>query len=67
MIPPRAWGHTLPGGSLAPPAWINFMASALKGHAGGRDSAARGVVHANGDWRYIEWVDGGFIPLAGPG
>ena len=66
-IPPRAWGHTLPGGSLALPAWINFMASALKGMPVAEIPAARRrgsyerrlALHRMGRWRLHS--------LAGPG
>ena len=62
---PKSLGSHASGGSLALPAWINFMASALKGMPVAEIQPPEGVVHVNGDWRYIEWVDGGFIPSLG--
>lgn len=62
---PKSLGSHASGGSLALPAWINFMATALKGEPVAEITAPEGVVHADGDWRYVEWADGSFIPTLG--
>ncbi|MDE2434087.1 MAG: PBP1A family penicillin-binding protein [Burkholderiales bacterium] len=62
---PKSLGSHASGASLALPAWISFMGSALKGEPVAEIAPTDGVVHVNGDWRYIEWTDGGFIPSLG--
>ena len=62
---PKSLGSHASGGSLALPAWINFMATALKGEPVAEITPPEGVVHADGDWRYVEWAEGGFVPRIG--
>ncbi|MEN9453404.1 MAG: hypothetical protein RLZZ369_2463 [Pseudomonadota bacterium] len=62
---PKSLGSHASGGSLALPAWINFMATALRGEPVAEIAPPEGVVHADGDWRYVEWADGSFIPTLG--
>ncbi|WP_374591929.1 penicillin-binding protein 1A [Aquabacterium sp.] len=62
---PRSLGSHASGASLALPAWIDFMRVALKGTPVQELTPPDGVVHVNGDWRYSEWAEGGFIPSLG--
>ncbi len=62
---PKTLGSHASGASLALPAWISYMGTALKGEPVAEIAPTDGVVHVNGDWRYIEWADGGFIPSLG--
>lgn len=62
---PRSLGSHASGGSLALPAWIEFMATALKGVPVRELAAPEGVVQVDGNWRYTEWANGGFIASLG--
>lgn len=62
---PKSLGSHASGGSLALPAWIQFMSSALKGAPVAEIQPPEGVVFVENDWRYIEWMDGGFIDSLG--
>ncbi|MGE5451743.1 MAG: penicillin-binding protein 1A [Acidobacteriota bacterium] len=61
---PRSLGSHASGASLALPAWISFMGSALKGEPVAEVAPPDGVVHGE-DWRYTEWAEGGFISSLG--
>mgnify|MGYP000352456323 CR=1 FL=1 len=62
---PKSLGSHASGGSLALPAWIQFMGSALRGAPVAEIQPPEGVVYVENDWRYIEWMDGGFIDSLG--
>ncbi len=63
---PRSLGSHASGSSLALPAWIDFMATALKGVPVRELSPPpEGVLRVDGHWRYAEWAMGGFIPSLG--
>jgi len=62
---PRSLGGHASGGSLALPAWIEFMASALKDVPVRELSPPPGVVKVDGNWVYSEWALGGAIPSLG--
>ena len=53
------------GSALALPAWIEFMASALKDVPVQEVPIPEGVVQVDGEWRYAEWADGGFVRSLG--
>jgi penicillin-binding protein 1A len=60
MTDPRSLGSRASGASLALPAWIEFMATALK------NVPVAEVLPPRGDaggwhWRYTEWAEGGFV------
>ncbi len=62
---PRSLGSHASGGSLALPAWIQFMATALARQPVKELDVPDGVVHTEGGWRYAEWANGGFIRALG--
>ena len=62
---PRSLGSHASGSSLALPAWIEFMGTALKSTPVNELPAPEGVLHTDGNWRYAEWALGGFIPSLG--
>ena len=62
---PRSLGSRSSGSALALPAWIDFMSTALKNVPVQELQPPEGVVRVNGDWRYAEWADGGFIRSLG--
>ena len=62
---PRSLGSRASGSALALPAWIEFMASALKNVPVQEVQAPEGVVHVEGDWRYREWAQEGSIRTLG--
>ena len=62
---PRTLGSRASGSALALPAWIEFMASALKNVPVQEVQAPQGVVQVDGDWRYSEWADEGSIRTLG--
>jgi penicillin-binding protein 1A len=62
---PKSLGSHASGASLALPAWIDFMSTALKNVPVQELTPPDGVVRVNGDWRYSEWAEGGFIPSLG--
>jgi penicillin-binding protein 1A len=62
---PRTLGSRASGSALALPAWIDYMATALKGVPVQEVQPPEGVVRVDGDWRYTEWAEGGFIRTLG--
>ncbi|WP_152528842.1 penicillin-binding protein 1A [Rhodoferax saidenbachensis] len=62
---PRSLGSRASGSALALPAWIDFMATALKGVPVQEVQPPEGVVRSGSDWRYSEWNWGGFITSLG--
>ncbi|TBO32897.1 PBP1A family penicillin-binding protein [Aquabacterium lacunae] len=62
---PRSLGSHASGASLALPAWIQYMGTAVAGRPVAMPPAPEGVVALENGWRYSEWADGGF--LAGVG
>ena len=55
---PKSLGVGESGGGLALPAWIDFMAQALRGVPEHHPVPPEGVVRGAYDWRYVEWQDG---------
>jgi penicillin-binding protein 1A len=71
---PRSLGSHASGASLALPAWIEFMATALKNVPVKEVAAPADVIKVDGHWRYSDWALGGGIvslglddQLIGPG
>lgn len=62
---PRSLGSHASGSSLALPAWIQYMSTALAKEPVADMPIPEGVVHAEGGWRYGEWADGGFLQTLG--
>jgi penicillin-binding protein 1A len=62
---PRSLGSHASGASLALPAWIEFMAAALKNVPVKEVSAPADVIKVDGDWRYSDWALGGGIVSLG--
>ncbi|OYT92415.1 MAG: penicillin-binding protein [Burkholderiales bacterium PBB3] len=62
---PRSLGSRASGSALALPAWIEFMATALKNVPVQEVQPPAGVVKVDDDWRYAEWAEGGFIRTLG--
>ena len=62
---PRSLGTQASGGSLALPAWIQFMGTALRGEPVRNLSPPEGVVSLPTGWRYNEWAEGGFLAELG--
>jgi len=62
---PRSLGSRASGSALALPAWIEFMATALKDIPMREVLPPAGVVQVDGEWRYAEWADGGFVRSLG--
>ena len=62
---PRSLGTHSSGGSLALPAWIQFMSTALRNEPVRTLSAPEGVVKLPTGWRYTEWAEGGFLTELG--
>ena len=62
---PRSLGSRASGSALALPAWIEFMATALKNVPVQEVQPPAGVVKVDDDWRYTEWAEGGFIRTLG--
>ena len=62
---PRSLGSHASGASLALPAWIDYMATALKEVPVHELAAPEGVVQVDGHWRYTEWAPGGHIASLG--
>jgi penicillin-binding protein 1A len=58
---PRSLGDRESGGGLALPAWIDYMARALKGVPVAPLVPPVGVTRAAQDWRYDEWLGGGWV------
>jgi penicillin-binding protein 1A len=64
---PRSLGSHASGSSLALPAWIQFMATALAKEPVRSLTPPDGVVQMDSGWRYAEWANGGFIRELGMG
>jgi penicillin-binding protein 1A len=62
---PRSLGSHASGASLALPAWIEFMAIALKNVPVKEVAAPADVVQIDGNWRYSDWALGGGIDTLG--
>jgi penicillin-binding protein 1A len=62
---PRSLGSRASGSALALPAWIEFMATALKNVPIKEVQPPEGVVQVDGDWRYTEWAEEGAIRTLG--
>ena len=62
---PRSLGSHASGASLALPAWIEFMATALKDVPVREVSPPEGALKIDGNWRYAEWALGGGITSLG--
>ncbi len=62
---PRSLGSRASGSALALPAWIEYMATALKNVPMQEVQPPAGVVRVGDDWRYEEWADGGFLESIG--
>ncbi len=62
---PRSLGSHASGASLALPAWIEFMAAALKNVPVKEVTAPADVIKVDGQWRYSEWALGGGIVSLG--
>ena len=62
---PRSLGSRASGSALALPAWIDFMATALKNVPVQEVQPPDGVVQVDGDWRYSEWAEEGSIRTLG--
>ncbi len=58
---PRSLGSHASGASLALPAWIEFMANALKNVPVKELAAPADVIKIDGNWRYSDWALGGGI------
>jgi penicillin-binding protein 1A len=64
---PRSLGSQASGASLALPAWIQYMATALAKEPVQELPVPEGVIQTETGWRYIEWANGGFIRELGMG
>jgi penicillin-binding protein 1A len=62
---PRTLGTRAFGSTLALPAWMDFMAVALKNVPVQEVQPPEGVTRAGPEWRYSEWAWGGFITELG--
>jgi penicillin-binding protein 1A len=62
---PRTLGSRAFGSTLALPAWMDFMAVALKNVPVQEVQAPEGVTRSGPEWRYSEWTWGGFITELG--
>jgi penicillin-binding protein 1A len=64
---PRSLGSQASGASLALPAWIQYMATALAKEPVQELPVPDGVLLTETGWRYLEWAHGGFIHALGMG
>jgi penicillin-binding protein 1A len=62
---PRSLGSHASGSSLALPAWIQYMSTALAKEPVTDMPVPEGVVHTESGWLYSEWADGGFLQTLG--
>ncbi|MBC7917239.1 MAG: PBP1A family penicillin-binding protein [Rhodoferax sp.] len=62
---PRGLGSRASGSALALPAWIEFMATALKNVPVQEVQPPAGLARIDGEWRYAEWAEGGFVRSLG--
>ena len=58
---PKSLGERESGGRLALPIWMDFMASALRGAPVTSPTVPEGLAWVDGDWRYSEWINGGWL------
>ena len=58
---PRSLGDRESGGGLALPIWIDYMAAALQGRAGGAAERRPGSCRAGATRVYAELANGGWI------
>jgi penicillin-binding protein 1A len=58
---PRSLGGREFGGTLALPIWIDYMRNALRGKPETERPVPAGLVQADGDWMYQEYVDGNAV------
>jgi len=62
---PRSLGSRETGGGLALPIWISYMERALRGVEPMPLPLPGGVMDVGGDWRYAEFVEGGYVRSIG--
>lgn len=62
---PRSLGTHASGSSLALPAWIQYMGTALAKEPVAEMPVPEGVVRTETGWRYSEWANGGFLQELG--
>lgn len=62
---PRSLGSRASGSALALPAWIDYMATALKNVPVQEVQPPAGLTRVDGEWRYAEWAEGGFVRSLG--
>lgn len=58
---PKSLGGREFGSTLALPIWIDSMRASLAGKAESQRSAPDGVSNAEGDWMYVEFLNGGGV------
>ena len=58
---PKSLGERESGGKLALPIWTDYMVSALKSVPMATPLVPAGVALIDGDWRYTEWANGGWV------
>jgi penicillin-binding protein 1A len=62
---PRKLGDHETGGGLTLPIWIDYMATALKGHPVSEPQAPEGVANVNGEWYFEEFLSRGGVKSLG--
>jgi penicillin-binding protein 1A len=63
---PKSLGERESGGGLALPIWIDYMGAALKGVAVAQPPIPPSdVLFAGDDWRYVEWLNAGWVRRIG--
>jgi penicillin-binding protein 1A len=62
---PRSLGERESGGGLALPIWIEAMGRILRGVPQQPLWPPEGVAQVGEDWRYSEWLEGGFVTRVG--
>ena len=60
---PKSLGQRESGGGLALPIWIDALQPVLRDILVSPEVAPDGVQQVDGDWRYDEWADGGYVTL----
>jgi penicillin-binding protein 1A len=58
---PRSLGSRESGGGLSLPVWISYMERALRNQPVLAYTPPEGVIEMNGDWRYSDFADGGWV------
>jgi penicillin-binding protein 1A len=58
---PRSLGSRETGGGLSLPVWISYMDRVLRNVPVQTFSPPEGVVEVDGDWRFAEFAQGGFV------